>query len=299
MTPAAEGPGPRWLGLAVRLVDPTEDPVVRRAVAGVLVDEGATAVREEEDALVAHLPRREDGSALVARLRERLEEAAGEAFRSLETWEEEDRDWAEEWRRSLVPRRVGRRLVVAPPEAEVDADPEDLVLRLEPGMAFGSGEHGSTRGVLRLVEGRLREGDRVLDAGTGSGVLAIAAVRLGAGRVVAVDADAEALPVAEANFERNGVSGAVRLVEATVDRAFLALLAPLQFDLVAANLNARALRPLLRPLRERVTSGGALVVGGVLEGEAVGFREAARASGWTVAAEERDAGWWSATLEEG
>ena len=299
--PNPHGDDRRWLGLEVRLEpgDGAEEPppLAVRRVAAVLVEEGATAVRETERGLVSHLPEPDDRDALVARLHDRLEAAAEGAFAGLETWAEEDRDWAESWRAGLEPRRVGRRLIVAPPESSVATEADDLVLRLEPGMAFGSGEHGSTRGMLRLLEDRVRPGDRVLDAGTGSGILAIAAVRLGAERVVGVDADAEVLPVARENLERNGVADRVRLAAATVDTSFLALLAPVRYELVAANLTARTLRPLLRPFTERVARDGALLVGGILEEEAPGFRSAARAAGWEVAADDRDEGWWSASLE--
>ena len=301
--PNPHGDDRRWLGLEVRL-EPGDDaeepaPLAVRRVTAVLVDEGATAVRETGRGLVSHLPEPEERGPLLARLRDRLEAAAGGAFTGLETWSEEDRDWAGLWRAELEPRRVGRRLIVAPPGSDVEEDADDLVVRLEPGMAFGSGDHGSTRGMLRLLEDRLRPGDRVLDAGTGSGILAIAAVRLGAERVIGVDADAEVLPVARENLERNGVADRVRLAQATVDTSFLALLAPVRYDLVAANLTARTLRPLLRPLVDRLARGGALLVGGILEEEAPGFRSAARAAGWEVAADDRDGGWWSACLEHG
>lgn len=301
--PNPSGDDGGWLGLEVRLepCDGEEEaspPTVRR-VAAALVEEGATALRETERGLVTHLPAPEDRETLVERLRGRLEAAAGDARVALEAWIEEDRDWTEAWRAGLEPRRVGRRLIVAPPDSSVEADTGELVLRLEPGMAFGSGEHGSTRGVLRLLEERLRSGDRVLDVGTGSGILAIAAVRLGARHVDGVDADPDVLPVARENLERNVVDDRVRLLEATVDTTFLTLLAPVEYDLVAANLTARALRPLLRPLTDRVAREGALLVGGILEEEAAGFRSASRAAGWEVAVEERDEGWWSACLEHG
>lgn len=291
---------PRWLGLRIGL-EPSAgraepDPLVVRRAAEVLLDAGASAVHEEEHDVVTHVPAPEDPEAFLERLEERLAAAVGARLGACESWWEEGRAWAEEWRRRLRSRRVGSRLVLAPPGAEVETLEEDVVLRLEPGMAFGSGEHGSTRGVLRLLEASLRPGDEVLDAGTGSGVLAGAAVLLGAGKVVAVDADPEALPVARENLELNGVGGAVQLVEARVDTTFLTLLSPVRFDVVAANLNARTLRPLLSAFHPLLRSDGSLIVGGILLEEADGFRAAIRAAGWDVAAEERDEGWWSARL---
>lgn len=290
----------RWLALRIRFHDGEEggapDPATLRRVAGLLVREGAAAVREEGDGLVTHLPEPDRPERVLERLRRRLAEIDAADPPTIESWWEEDRDWAEAWRRGLETRRVGDRVVLAPPAREVRASAGEVVVRIEPGMAFGSGDHGSTRGVLRLLAETLRPGIRVLDAGTGSGILAAAAALLGAERVVAVDVDPDAIAVARENLERNGVSDRVRLLEARVDTAFLALLAPVRFDLVAANLSARALRPLLRPLRERVESGGALLIGGILEEEAPGFRRAVRAAGWEVDGEVRDEGWWGARL---
>lgn len=291
----------RWLGVRIRLASSPgasgADPIDVRRAAAVLLAEGASAVHEEDEGgLVAHVPAPGAPEAFLRRLRGRIEAAVGRPPEAVERWWQEERDWAEEWRRTLEPRRVGESLVVAPPGQDVEVGEGDHVLRIEPGMAFGSGEHGSTRGVLRLLEASLRRGDAVLDAGTGSGVLAVAAVLLGADRVVAVDTDPEVLPVARENLERNGIEGAVRLVEATVDTTFLTLLSPLRFDLVLANLSARALRPLLDGLRPRVSREGALIVGGILLEESDGFRAAVRAAGWRVDEEERDEGWWSARL---
>lgn len=290
----------RWLGLMIRFGDDAgdsePDPARLRRAAALLLEEGATAVREEGNALVTHLPRLERPRRVVERLRNRLGEGEAGSAPEIESWWEADRDWVEEWRRGLEPRRVGERLVLAPHESDPPVQEGDVVVRVEPGMAFGSGDHGSTRGVLRLLEGALRPGDRVLDAGTGNGVLAAAAALLGAERIVAVDVDPDAVEVARETLERNGVTDRVRLCEARVDRVFLALLEPLRFELVAANLSARALRPLLRPLRPRVEPGGALVIGGILEEEAAGFRPAVRSAGWRVEAEIRDEGWWSARL---
>lgn len=290
----------RWLALRIRFHDGEEggapDPTVVRRVAGLLVGEGASAVREEGDALVTHLLEPDRPRRLLERLRRKLVQIDPSRPPTIESWWEEERDWSAEWRRGLEPRRVGDRVVLAPPGREVSAGAGVVVVRIEPGMAFGSGDHGSTRGVLRLMAETLRPGDRVLDAGTGSGVLAAAAALLGAERVVGVDVDPDAVAVARENLEENGVAGRVRLLEARVDTAFLALLAPVSFDLVAANLSARALRPLLRPFRERVEPDGVLVIGGILEEEAPGFRGAVLAAGWEVDGEVRDEGWWSARL---
>ena len=303
----------RWLALEVELAgagdagaappadhgaDRADDDRARaHALARELVELGAGAVRETDGALVAHLPEPDDPEALLLEVRRRLEGAAPGATASVSWGWEPDRDWGEAWREGLEPRRVGRRLVVAPSWTDPSPEPGDLLLSMDPGMAFGTGEHGSTRGVLRLMEDAVSPGDRVLDLGTGSGILAVAAVRLGAERVVAVDVDADALEVARENLARNGIADRVELLRARADARRLALLEPMRFDVLAANILARVLVPLLEPLARLAAPGAGLLLGGILEREAPEVRDAAAAAGWRTAGEVVDEGWWSVRLE--
>lgn len=290
----------RWLELEVELAEasgpadggPATVPVLSRA----LVDMGAAAVRQEDGVLRTHLPEPDDPEGLLGEVRRRLEDAAPGAVRRLSWSWEPDRDWVEAWRRELEPRRVGRSLVVAPGGTDPELAEGETLVTLDPGMAFGTGEHGSTRGVLRLLEAAVTPGARVLDLGTGSGILAVAALRLGAGRVVAVDVDADALEVARSNLERNGVAGDADLLRFRADRRWLTLLEPTRFDLIAANILGRVLRPLLAPLRRLAAPGADLLLGGALEREAPGLRRAAEEAGWRPEEEVVDEGWWSVRL---
>lgn len=287
----------RWLALEVPVAG--REAGERRVLAAALLALGGAAVQEEEGRLRTHVPEPASPEAFLGDARRQLNGTAAGAGDDLSWSWVEDRDWAETWRRSLAPRRVGRRLVVAPEGTRPEVRPDDLVLRVDPGMAFGTGEHGTTRGMLRLMEAAVEPGDRVLDVGTGSGILALAAVRLGAERVLALDVDADALEVARRNLERNGAAGAVDLLRAEASPALLALLEPLRFDVTAANILAPVLRPLLRPLRRLAAPGGCLILGGILEEEAEEMRRAARAAGWSVREEDRDDGWWTVRLAAG
>ncbi|MEO8480279.1 MAG: 50S ribosomal protein L11 methyltransferase, partial [Gemmatimonadota bacterium] len=120
-------------------------------------------------------------------------------------------DWSVHWRDGIVTRRFGR-LVLTPSWLPVEPAATEVVLVLDPESAFGSGEHGSTRAALTLLERHVRGGDMVLDFGSGSGVLAIAAALLGASSAVGVEIDEESIPIAEGNAERNGVAGQVRFL---------------------------------------------------------------------------------------
>jgi ribosomal protein L11 methyltransferase len=199
-----------------------------------------------------------------------------------------DTDWAAAWREHFRPVAVGRTLLVAPPW-DLPATPDRLVLAIEPGRAFGTGHHGTTAGCLELLEALIQaeRPARVIDLGTGSGILAIAAARLGAPNVLACDSDPDAVTSAQVNAARNGVDRQVRAVLA--DAATLATDAA---SLVLANLLAAAHQGLASRYRELVAPGGALVLGGLLDAEAAavtatlvshGFRPEATRSleGWT------------------
>src|SRR5690606_18370795 len=115
-----------------------------------------------------------------------------------------EQDWLAVWRSGLEPRRIGARLIVSPTWSDVDAGPDDIVIRIDPQMAFGTGEHASTRGVLRLLQNLDVNATRLLDVGSGSAILSIAGALLGAQHVVAVESDVEAIPNAHENVERSG-----------------------------------------------------------------------------------------------
>ena len=199
-----------------------------------------------------------------------------------------DADWASAWREHFRPVAVGRSLLIAPPW-EQPAAGKRVVLSIEPGRAFGTGHHGTTATCLELLESLVaaERPARALDLGTGSGILAIAAARLGVADVLACDSDPDAIAAAGANAERNGVSERVRTVVDDV-----ATLAAPPAPLVLANLLAAAHRAFAARYTVLVADGGVLVAGGLLDAEADdvaatlaahGFRrEAARSlEGWT------------------
>ena len=130
-----------------------------------------------------------------------------------------EEDWATSWKRFFFPHRVGQRLVVVPSWRRRAREPQDLVIRLDPGMAFGTGLHPTTRMCLAALEELVREGDHVFDFGCGSAILSIAAALLGAKKIEAVDVDSIAVEVAQENARRNKVARKIHVRKATVDRA--------------------------------------------------------------------------------
>jgi ribosomal protein L11 methyltransferase len=203
-----------------------------------------------------------------------------------------DADWVAAWREHFRPVAVGRRLLVAPPW-EKPAAGERLVLLIEPGRAFGTGHHGTTAGCLELLEALVADGGPVhaIDLGTGSGILAIAAARLGVGAVLACDTDPDAVAAAEANAALNGVAAQVHACLADV-----ATLAAEPAPLVLANLLGAAHRALAARYTTLVGAGGILIAGGLLDAEAEEVTAALVAHGFHRQDSRSIEGWTSLAL---
>jgi ribosomal protein L11 methyltransferase len=205
-----------------------------------------------------------------------------------------DADWAEAWRAHFAPFTIGRRLVVAPPWETAPTQDGRLVLTIEPGRAFGTGQHASTAGCLLLLESLLERETppRALDLGTGSGILAIAAARLGVPAVDALDSDPDAIASATANVARNGLSDRVRCVLA--DAATPGTSAA---PLVLANLLAAAHHALASRYVQLVTPGGVIVLGGLLDAEAEPVAASLAAHGFSRRAVRSVDGWTTLACE--
>ncbi|HEY5998757.1 MAG TPA: 50S ribosomal protein L11 methyltransferase [bacterium] len=198
---------------------------------------------------------RRDLAALAARAG-----AAAIAVRSEPLLEE---DWGAGWKEHFRPFRAAPHLLIKPTWAPCEPAPGDAVIEMDPGMAFGTGLHASTRLALALIDERCAAGApvRVLDLGTGTGILAMAAALFGAREVVALDNDPDAVAAARLNVEGNNLAGRVR-----VGGEDLAAITG-RFELVAANITADVLVPLAPALAARLAPGGALVLAGILAGE--------------------------------
>jgi ribosomal protein L11 methyltransferase len=172
-------------------------------------------------------------------------------------------DWSTSWKVNFKPLRVGRRLMIVPTWEEAPLNPGDIMLRLDPGMAFGTGGHETTRLCLELLESIMDDMPTllipsVLDLGTGSGILAMAAVRLGAGRVCAVDIDPLAIEVARENLIVNDLADQVECSTTPLEKLTGT------FDVILANILAEELVRLAPQLIERLAAGGLLVLSGIL-----------------------------------
>ncbi|HEV2800245.1 MAG TPA: 50S ribosomal protein L11 methyltransferase [Pyrinomonadaceae bacterium] len=194
----------------------------------------------------------------------RIYSLASSTVRAMELREVEARDWLGEWKKSWQPLEVGACFVVAPPWSEVPERPERITIRIEPGMAFGTGTHETTRLCLVALE-KYFTGGSLLDVGTGTGILAIAAAKLAPGaRIEACDTDAEAVRVARVNAELNGVAAQINFRTGTIEETGAS------FDCVCANLTADVILPLLPALVG--TTCGRLILSGILDTQADSVR---------------------------
>lgn len=178
---------------------------------------------------------------------------------TLDMQDVKDEDWSENWKKYYKPFRVGAHLVVKPTWEPYAAKSDDLVIELDPGMAFGTGTHETTNMCMQMVEKHLTPGMRVMDVGTGSGILAIAAAKLNAGEVLAIDIDPDAVKVAKENVTLNGVGDKVRVVVGDLVKS-----EAMPCELAVANIVADAICMLAAPLTRHLVKDGLLICSGII-----------------------------------
>ena len=321
MTPSAEGPGAAgagaagpgaagpgaWLELAVEAdleaVETVSEILGRYATGGTtvepafdLIDEGLGArVDPTRPAVVrGYVPARdastaEAAAADVAEALGHLQAFGLRTIGELRTRVVHEEDWAAAWKAYFPVLRVGRRLVIRPTWRRHRRAADDVVIAMDPGMAFGTGLHPTTRLCLAALEpladrGAL-VGARVLDVGCGSGILAIAALRLGAARALGVDTDPIAIESTTANARRNGLARRLRARAGSLPSG------EPPFDVVLANLIAGVLVPLAPALRNELRPGGSLLASGIFEDREADVVTAFEAAGLAIAARSSEGEW--------
>ena len=275
-----------WIEVKVVFDQPGKDPAARDlatdlisdifydfGLQGVVVEDPALDPEEDwaedaigrpaDNAVTAYLPedsRLENRCRALEKKLSRLKADSGIISR-ISYKQRDDEDWAHAWKAYFWPRKIGRRLVVKPTWREYTPETGDLVIELDPGMAFGTGTHPTTALCAAMIEKYLKKGDRFLDVGTGSGILMIAAARLGADRICGIDKDETAIKVAEANLKQNSIaSGRFQLKTANlVDETRQT------YDMIAANIFTHVILDLLVDIRRVLNPGGIFICSGIIE----------------------------------
>jgi ribosomal protein L11 methyltransferase len=271
-----------WSSLRIQ---PSSDAASRDAIVAALFANGVQAIVEDGAAIVTHIPT-DDLDAVCSAVR-LADERAGITDAVIV-----DQDWTVAWRANVKTHRVGA-LTVAPPWLAESLDPKTTIV-IDPGMAFGTGDHESTRGVLGILPLVLRDGNlAVADLGAGSAVLSIAAAKLGAAKVYAIELDPDAIGNAEENVRANGVADRVHVLEGDA-ASLLALVAPV--DVVLANIISSVLRDLLPVIEASLTPGGSAILSGLLESEREAFSAELNARGWRKLIECVEGDWWTVAI---
>jgi ribosomal protein L11 methyltransferase len=249
----------------------------------------------------------------VDRRVDRIEAALGAYLKAIEnyvaspgTWQISgcilDEDWKDRWKAFFKTTRVTRGIVIKPTWEAYTAKGQEIVIEIDPGMAFGTGLHATTRLCLQAIHSerdrRIRENRLVretplslLDVGTGSGVLAIAAAKLGLRPVMAIDIDETAIEIARQNVKRNKVARVVRISRKRLEAVKGC------FDFVVANLDLKTLLGLRESLTAHVSHGGRLVLSGILGREKAAINAALCGGGFQIVSEKKRAGWTCLVLE--
>ena len=208
-----------------------------------------------------------------------------------------EEDWAHAWKEFFQVEHVGRRIVIRPTWRDYTAAPGEVVIDLDPGMAFGTGQHETTRLCLAALDELLRPGDRVLDLGCGSGILAVAAAKLGAAAVVAVDIEDVAIEATQENAVRNGVAGRISAARGSLGADWpLAAPPDRAFDLVLANIHAAAVASLAPAIAAALRGPGATLIGSGIVAERLPLVLDALAAAGFATPEVRAAGDWRTVI---
>jgi ribosomal protein L11 methyltransferase len=267
--------------VSVRVV-PAHEP---DAALTALFAAGAQGVHEDGTAFVTHFPPEADVHSIATAVRQADPGATVTVGRTPDT------DWSEAWKTLLSVRAVGD-LWIAPPWLAADLDPSRTIV-VDPGMAFGTGDHPTTRSVVRLMQRLAIRDARIADLGAGSAVLSIAAAKLGARTVTAVELDPDAISNANENVERNGVADIVHVIEGDA-LLLLPLVAPV--DVILANIVSSVHLELLPAMAAALSANGRAVLSGILSEEREMMTDRLDATGWSLVDEDVEDIWWSATI---
>ncbi len=248
-----------WLEISI-----TSTPAQRELLIPGLTELGCRGFQELDDTLLCYFDKSQWNPCSYERFRRDLHSIlltfsvnADIRYRDIE-----ETNWNEEWERSLVPIEIGERLVVKPTWTTYAGSRDRIIIEIDPKMSFGTGYHESTRLILTLMEKEVREGDVLLDIGTGTGILAIAAVKLGAREATGTDIDEWSITNAQENVEKNGVGDRVRILR-DPPSAF----GPASYSVIAANIIASTIIELLPEMSRILAPAGRLFLSGLLNSD--------------------------------
>jgi ribosomal protein L11 methyltransferase len=268
------------------------DDLIKHGMYGELIDESLLEADRTKAAVSVFIAAERSPAESELFIRQRLDEIGVEYTLTHAGIREED--WADAWKQYYKPIKTGKRLVIVPVWEKYDAAPGEVTVLMDPGMAFGTGTHETTRLCAGFVEEFTKPGCSVLDVGCGSGILAIAAAKLGAGKCFACDIDPMAVRVAEENTALNGTENVMCAVSDLLKHA------PKTeggYDLIVANIVADIIIRLTPDVGAYLAPDGVFCVSGIIEERAEEVLDVLRSNGYAVIGEQYENGWYAAALK--
>ena len=266
------------------------------------VDDSVIEMQNAEPKVTVYMEDDEEGRRKLAALQGAIEtlkaEAAAGAYGenvdlgplTVDVYVEDDSEWKDNWKEFFKPKKVGKRIVVKPTWYDYEKEEGDLVIEIDPGMAFGTGTHETTSLCLRLMEDYMQDGDKVLDVGCGSGILAIAGALLGSPEVLGVEIDPVAVEIAQENLKLNGVTGVARAQYGDLTKGI-----DFKAEIVVANLMADLVMMLSADVAKHILPGGKYISSGILVEKRDQVAAVIRDCGFDIV-EIREDGMWCAIV---
>jgi len=258
-------------------------------IVALLTNEGFEGFWEDDNLLKCYVPEALWSPQLEERLSDLLSASAAARGIARPAWlisHLEPRNWNAEWEAGIVPIRVSDRIVIAPTWHPATLQQGDIGITIDPKMSFGTGYHETTRLMLRMMERDVHAGDQVLDIGTGTGILAIASILLGAEHAIGVDVDEWSSENAPENARLNGVE------ERTVFReGDLSVVPESKFTLVLANIQRNVLESILADIRSKITGEARVLFSGLLDVDREPFTASLKKAGYTIISETNEQEW--------
>ena len=266
------------------------------------VDDSVIEMQNAEPKVTVYMEDDEEGRRKLAALQGAIEELKADAAAgaygedvdlgplTVDVYVEDDSEWKDNWKEFFKPKKVGKRIVVKPTWYEYEKEEGDLVIEIDPGMAFGTGTHETTSLCLRLMEDYMADGDKVLDVGCGSGILAIAGALLGSPEVLGVEIDPVAVEIAQENLELNGVTDVARAQYGDLTKGI-----DFKAEIVVANLMADLVMMLSADVAKHILPGGKYISSGILVEKRDQVAAVIRDCGFDIV-EIREDGMWCAIV---
>ena len=266
------------------------------------VDDSVIEMQNAEPKVTVYMEDDEVGRRKLAALQGAVEELKADAAAgaygedvdlgplTVDVYVEDDSEWKDNWKEFFKPKKVGKRIVVKPTWYDYEKEEGDLVIEIDPGMAFGTGTHETTSLCLRLMEDYMADGDKVLDVGCGSGILAIAGALLGSPEVLGVEIDPVAVEIAQENLELNGVTDVARAQYGDLTKGI-----DFKAEIVVANLMADLVMMLSADVAKHILPGGKYISSGILVEKRDQVAAVIRDCGFDIV-EIREDGMWCAIV---